>query len=195
MASTLPPNDNPVSVQFDFSTGDFEPCPIKAERKISDLSMMFHDKDAVQALLDGSDPIIYEIRYHPFETSNSDMALGVTVISPGKVGDEYHMTKGHFHEREDRPEIYFCVNGEGYLLMESSDGEFIAQPWSAGTISHIPGKYAHRVINTGDEPLFFVASYNLSAGHIYEPVVERGFAQIVVEREGKAVLIPNPARA
>lgn len=194
MANTVPQTDFPTSVQFDFLTGKFEPCPIKAERKVSDLSMMFHDKKIVQETLDAGDRLIYEIRYHPFETSNSDMALGVTIIHPGKVGDEYHMTKGHFHEREDRPEIYFCVHGEGYLLMEAVDGDFKAQTWSAGTITHIPGKYAHRVVNTGNEPLFFVASYNLSAGHIYEPVIERGFAQIVVEREGKAVLAPNPRR-
>ena len=191
----ITPTDIPISVQFDFDTGRFQPCPIQTERKLSDLAMMYYDQDAVQKILDDGDRLVYEIQYHPFETSNSDMALGVTIIQPGKVGDEYHMTKGHFHERIDRPEIYFCVSGEGFLLMESDEGDFRAEPWRPGTITHIPGKYGHRVVNTGNTPLYFVASYNLSAGHDYEPVIKHGFAQIVVEKDGEPVLLSNPRRS
>ena len=95
---------------------------------------------------------------------------------------------------EDQPEIYFCVHGTGYLLMETRDGQFQAAPWKPGAITHIPGMWAHRVVNTGSDELFFVASYHLAAGHIYAPVVERGFAQIVVEQNGQPVFLPNPRR-
>lgn len=189
-----PVSDLPVSVQFDFTTGIFEPALEIAERKLSNLSAMFHDQALVQSMLRSGDPTIYEIRYYPFQTSNSDMALGVTRIFPGKIGDEYHMTKGHFHEAENQPEIYFCVHGEGYLLMETRQGDFEAVRWRPGTITHIPPKWAHRVVNTGSDTLFFVASYHLAAGHDYDAVTRRGFAQIVVEHGGKPVLIPNPRR-
>lgn len=187
-------NDLPTSVLLDVTTGIFEPCVETSRRKVSDLEMMFVDQEAAQQLIELGDPVVYDIRYHPFQTSSSDMALGVTTIYPGKIGNEYHMTKGHFHVREDQPEIYFCVHGTGYLLMESREGDFQVAEWRPGTISHIPPQYAHRVINTGAEPLIFVASYHLAAGHDYEPIIARGFAQIVVEKDGRAVFITNPRR-
>jgi len=185
----LQENDYPISVMFDAKTGLFTPCKQTAERKVSDLKMMFHDKAAVQSILSKGDQIIYEIRYHPFPTSKSDMAMGVTRIFPGKVGREYHMTKGHIHERDDQPEIYHCVQGTGYILMDTLDGEFRSEPWQPGVITHIPPMWAHRVVNTGSDMLIFVASYHLAAGHIYEKVESQGFAKIVVENNGKPALI------
>jgi glucose-6-phosphate isomerase len=187
-------NDLPTSVWLDINTGVFEPCVEISRRKVSDLAMMFADQGAVQQLIAQGDPVVYDIRYHPFQTSTSDMALGVSTIYPGKVGDEYHMTKGHFHVRMDQPEIYFCVRGTGFLLMESKEGDFQVAEWRPGTITHIPPQYAHRVVNTGPEPLIWVASYHLAAGHDYEPIIARGFAKIVVEKDGQPVFLPNPRR-
>lgn len=190
----LKQNDYPISVQYDFEKGEFFPKEKIVERKLSDLSMMFADKDAVEQAYKKGDPIIYEIFYHGFKTSVSDMALGTTRIQPGKIGDEFHMTKGHFHAAEDEPEIYFCVKGRGYLLLEAKNGEFRAEEWTLGTISHIPPMWAHRVVNTGNEPLVFVASYHLAAGHDYEPIVERGFQKRLVEKDGEAVFVENEQR-
>jgi len=190
----LQKEDYPISVEFDFEKGEFAPFQSKAERKVSDLAMMFADSEAVAALVKNGDPLVYEIFYYGFTTSVSDMALGVTRIQPGTIGGEYHMTKGHFHEAHDQPEIYFCVKGEGYLLMETREGEFRADKWIKGTISHIPPMWAHRVVNTGNEPLVFVASYHLAAGHIYEPVVEKGFAKRVIDENGKSVFKENLQR-
>jgi glucose-6-phosphate isomerase len=187
-------SDLPTTIQFDLETGEFLPFIKFEQRTISNLAQMFYDQSAVKALMAQGDSLVYDIRYYPFITSNSDMALGVTRIYPGKVGDEYHMTKGHFHERGDQPEIYFCLQGTGYLLMESKEGYFQVASWSPGTITHIPPQYAHRVINTGGNTLIFVASFHLSAGHVYEPIIERGFAQVVVERNGSAVFRVNPGR-
>ena len=92
----LQASDYPISVQFDFNTGTFDPVQIRDDRKLSDLQMMFHDKSAIKHMLSAGDPLVYEIWYHPFETSNSDMSLGVTRLLPGKIGDEYHMTKGPY---------------------------------------------------------------------------------------------------
>jgi glucose-6-phosphate isomerase len=184
--------DLPVSVQIDTNTGEFTPCPEKIDRKVSDLAAMFYDQAAVKQIIDTGDRVVYEIRYYPFITSKSDMALGTTVIFPGTVGGEYHMTKGHFHASDDQPEIYYCVQGEGLLLMESRDGDYRVAPWKAGTITHIPPQYAHRVVNTGSTPLVFVASFHVAAGHDYEQIEAQGFKHLVVERDGQAVEIPNP---
>lgn len=186
--------DHPLSVQFDFEKGEFSPYQKRAERKLSDLSMMFQAKEIVKNAVAKDDPLIYEIFYYGFQTSLSDMALGVTRIQPGTIGGEYYMTKGHYHQAHDQPEIYFCVKGNGYLLLETRDGEFRAEKWTRGTISHIPPMWAHRVVNIGTEPLVFVATYHLAAGHEYAPVVKRGFLKRVIEENGKAVFMLNNQR-
>jgi len=187
----LQPNDYPISVKFDAETGIFAPVKTVVERRVSDLKEMFQDKAAVNYEMTHGDKVVYEIRYHPFVTSKSDMSLGVTRIFPGKVGDEYHFTKGHVHERDDQPEIYYCVHGTGYLLLDTMEGDFQAERWEPGVISHIPPMWAHRVVNTGNDLLIFVASYNVKAGHLYEKVEKQGFAQILVEKDGKPTFLPN----
>lgn len=184
--------DYPVSVQFNFSDGTFTPVGRQSIRRVSDLQSMFGDKAAVQAALDAGDPVVYEIWYRDFKTSKSDMALGVSRIFPGTIGGEFHMTKGHIHERDDQPEIYFCVQGEGYLLLQTIDGEFRAERWTPGTISHIPPMWAHRVVNTGSDMLVFVASYHLSAGHDYAPIEQKGFRKRVMAQDGGHILVDNP---
>jgi glucose-6-phosphate isomerase, archaeal len=186
--------DYPISVLFDFQTGEFSPYQQVARRHTSDLGMMFQDQSAVKAMKETGDPLVYEIFYYGFKTSKSDMALGVTRIQPGLVGDEYFMTKGHYHEADDEPEIYFCVMGEGYLLMEEKGGEFAAEKWQPGTITHIPPMWAHRVVNTGETPLVFVASYHLAAGHDYEPIIAGGFLKRLVAKDGNAIFIDNDQR-
>jgi glucose-6-phosphate isomerase len=187
-------SDLPIRIQYYFDSGLIDPSNQVVNRRVSDLAEMFSDQQAVQAIIQDGDRLVYDIQYVPFITSKSDMALGVTRIQPGKVGNEYNMTKGHFHARDDQPEIYFCVHGTGYLLMETAEGEFIAHPWAPGTITHIPPMYAHRVVNTGDDVLIFVASFHISAGHDYDLITRRGFAQIAVEQGGVPALVPNPAR-
>ncbi|MCC7353291.1 MAG: glucose-6-phosphate isomerase [Anaerolineae bacterium] len=188
------PYDYPLSLKLDFSTGALEPGVHVTPRRVSDLALMFHDKEAVAAAIAQRDPVVYEILSQGFPGSRTDAAIAISRIYPGRVGDEYHFTKGHFHERDDQAEVYFCLKGEGYLLLERADGEFRAEPWQPGTISHIPPAWGHRVVNTGRDLLFFIGIYHLSAGHSYKQVEERGFAQLVVERDGRPILIPNPRR-
>jgi glucose-6-phosphate isomerase, archaeal len=186
--------NQPISVQLDSTSGAFTPCLEFVERRVSDLRVMFSDQNAVEEIIAHGDRVVYEIRYYPFVTKNSDMALGTTTIFPGKVGAEYHMTKGHFHAREDQPEIYHCVQGEGFLQMETREGEYRVAAWIPGTITHIPPQYAHRVVNTGKIPLVFVASFHLAAGHDYAAIEQRGFTNIFVEHAGQPIQVPNPRR-
>lgn len=187
-----PINNYPTSVQLNQHDGTFEPCLELEHRKVSNLVEMFNDKAAVEEILRQGDRLVYDIRYYPFFTNNSDMALGTTVIFPGKVGNEYHMTKGHFHAREDQPEVYHCVQGEGVLQMMTIEGEYVSTQWKADTITHIPPQYAHRVVNTGTTPLVFVAVFHVAAGHDYGMIEQRGFRYMVVEKDGKMAEVLNP---
>jgi glucose-6-phosphate isomerase, archaeal len=189
---TVPINDQPVSVQVNIQDGSFTPCMEIELRKVSDLSRMFSDQSAVEEIIKTGDRLVYQIRYYPFITHNSDMALGTTMIIPGKVGNEYHMTKGHFHEANNQPEIYHCVQGEGFLQMMTTAGEYVSVPWKPDTITHIPPQFAHRVVNVGSVPLVFIASFHVAAGHVYDLITNKGFKKIIIERDGKPVEILNP---
>jgi glucose-6-phosphate isomerase len=188
------PYDLPLRVQIDFQSGEFSPSKDWFERRLSQLAESFHDQEAVAGILKSDDPLIYDVHYQPFITSLSDLVFGVTRIYPGKVGDEYHMTKGHFHLLPDEAEIYICFQGQGCLVMESAEGDFKAHWWSPGSLSHIPPGYAHRTVNVGAEPLIFGAVYHLRAGHDYASIAQRGFSHLVVEQDGKPALVPNPRR-
>lgn len=184
-------NDYPISVRFNPEVGIFSPCLEIIERLVSDLRHVFHDHQAVQSILASGDRLVYEVRTYPFITSKSDMTLGVTRIFPGKVGDEYYMTKGHIHERDDQPEIYYCVNGCGYLLMDTLNGQVRVETMEPGVIVHIPPMWAHRVVNVGNGLLVFVAYFHVIAGHDYGLIERQGFAQIVVESYGEPIFIPS----
>ena len=188
----LQANDYPISVQFDFASGKFDPVEIRDDRNLSDLQMMFQDKTVVAEILADADPLIYEIWYHPFETSKSDMALGVTRLLPGKIGDEYHMTKGHIHERDDQPEIYFCVQGEGYLLLQTIDGEFPRRTLErrhhlAYSADVGAPRRQYRKRNAG-----LCSLLPFERRPRLRPHYRKGFRQLLLEREGRPTLVDSP---
>ena len=185
--------DSPISILYDTAAGKLVEYEKLVERRLSNLAPMYYDQETVRALAE-EDPLIYEIFYYSFPASESDWGVGVSRIKPGTIGDEYYMTKGHFHERNDQPEVFICTLGTGYLLMETAEGEFQAHEFTPGIVTHIPGHWSHRVVNTGTEDLSYIGVYSLSAGHVYEQVLERGYEQIVVKRNGKPVFLPNPRR-
>ncbi|MBP1694455.1 MAG: glucose-6-phosphate isomerase, archaeal [Chloroflexi bacterium] len=190
----IKPYDQPVRLQLDLVSGSFSPFTEFYERRLSQLATLFHDQAAVQHMLAADDPLLFDVRSSPFVTSLSDFTFVITRIYPGLVGDEYFMTKGHFHLLLEMPEIYFCLRGQGYLLLESAEGDFHAQWLSPGTVSHIPPGYAHRTVNIGREPLIFSAVQHLKAGHDYGKIAQRGFSRLVIQRNGKPELVENPRR-
>ena len=102
------------------------------------------------------------------------------------------MTKGHFHARRDTAELYYCIRGRGYMLMEKEDGEYELGEMYPGRSVYVPAFYAHRSINTGGEPLISLAVYPGDAGHDYGSIETSGFKHVVVERNGKSVAVENP---
>jgi glucose-6-phosphate isomerase len=187
-----PESDYPISLDLDFLTGQVSGPAEIIQRRASDMLSTFYDRQAIQEAIQAGNPLIYEFYNARFITTTSDMAIAITRLFPGKIGNEYYMTKGHQHERSDQPELYICIRGTGYLLLDTLEGEFRAEAWKAGTITHIPAIWAHRVVNTGQESMVYIGVYHASAGHNYALVDERGFAQVVVERQGEPLLVPHP---
>jgi glucose-6-phosphate isomerase len=152
-------------------------------RKVSDIAECF----ASEAASDGE---VYRV-VSPKEGEPSDMTYALTVMKPGKVGDEYHMTKGHFHKRHDAGEIYHCLAGEGLLLLQDRLGTVSSVEMGEGALVYVPPAVAHRVVNTGMGELVFLAVYSPDAGHDYDSIVRRGFAKRVLERGGAWELVDS----
>jgi glucose-6-phosphate isomerase len=102
------------------------------------------------------------------------------------------MTKGHFHRVRDRAEVYLGLAGEGRLVMATEDGRHAVEPIRRGTISYVPGGWAHRSVNVGDEPLVFFAAYIGDAGHDYHTVQRMGFPVLVFAGDSGPEIVANP---
>ena len=141
----------------------------------------------------------------------SDMR-NVTVWEPGRIGDEYIKTYGHYHIGQ-LDETYWFLLGNGVALQQKLvevDGvpqpdrvaEFKAIKVGGGDSLYMPPGYGHLVANTGmtylvtadDSPVDFGDKDPVSMpGHAdYEMVKKmRGFAYYVVEKDGAPALVKN----
>jgi glucose-6-phosphate isomerase len=84
---------------------------------------------------------------------------------PGKIGDEYFLTKGHLHAWRPAAEFYFGLSGEGVMLLEDeATGESRLVPLRPHHAVYVPGHTAHRTVNTGAVPLTYLGVYPARPG-------------------------------
>jgi len=165
---------------------------VETVRTIGDLKGVFLDEAAREAM--NQSAVAYRVQaFEPCpEGTPGAICAATTFLLPGRVGDEYIMTRGHFHAGEDRPELEVTVSGEGMLILMDEDRSTRAEPMRPGSVHPVPPRTAHRVANTGTEPLVFVSYWASEAGHDYATVRERGFGARVLERDGLPKLVPQP---
>ena len=181
----------PVGVAIDPESGAVAPSTGRYTKRLSELRGLYRDTAALDAMLaSNGDSVAYEVI--EFRQEGSDLFFGTTTMYPGRVGDEFFMTRGHFHERRDRGEVYYTQSGQGLLLFESRDGETRSVEMKPGVCAFIPPDWAHRSINTGSQPLVFVWVCNPDAGHDYAEILKRGMRKLVVSRANGVELVPNP---
>lgn len=165
------------------------------QRYLSQMRNMFSDKDAFEAQLGKKDLLIYEFYDMGVPESINEIAYGTSITYAGKIGDEYFMTKGHFHKVLEAAEVYYCLGGRGYMLMENPEGDWEVRDLTPGTAVYVPGRFAHRSINiSSNKPLVTFFAFPAHAGHDYGSIEEAGFRKIVVERSGEPTIINNPRR-
>jgi glucose-6-phosphate isomerase, archaeal len=179
-------------VDFDLVSGLSQSRP-SIQRRLSNMKAIFHDRAAVAQAAESGDPLIYEFYDMGVPESSGDVAYGTSITYPGRIGDEYHMTKGHFHTVLDTAEVYYCLRGHGLMMMESPEGDVEVQELRPGQAVYVPGRYAHRSINiSASEPLVTFFAFPGHAGHDYGSIESKGFRKLVVERDGKPALVDNP---
>lgn len=136
---------------------------------------------------------------NPVYTVSTDLDnpswVNQTEIAPGRLGEEYTKTFGHYHSHPVG-ELYKVKEGEGVLILQKHKDvdEVLLIHAKAGDEILITPEYGHSWSNTGTTPLMLLD--NWSEGHSqrdYEPIRQhQGMAYYIVERAGEPKVIPNP---
>jgi glucose-6-phosphate isomerase len=162
------------------------------KRYLSQMRGMFFDEGAFNEALKSGDSLVYEFYELGAPERPGDLAFGTSITYPGRIGDEYYMTKGHFHTILDTAEVYYCLSGSGRMLTENPEGDVAVHELEPGLAVYVPARYAHRSVNTGDAPLVTFFVFRGDAGHDYGTIETRGFRRLIVEKNGAPSVVDNP---
>ena len=175
---------------INFNTGELSGDILKSATTLDSMAGLFEDETARQAMPQNT--VLYNVQYHaPDPDAPGGLLFGTSFINPGLVGDEYFMTKGHFHKKIDTAEYYWCIAGQGILLMMAEDGTTDYQAMTPGVLCYIPRRWAHRLVNTGDTVLTIGACWPADAGHDYGSIKETSFGLRVKKVDGKPQVIAH----
>ena len=184
---------NPFVTEVDFESGALSAPGYVIQRKLSDMAAMYADEAAARRILAGEgDRLIYEVQGVELPVEEGQIPHCTTRITPGRIGGEYHMTKGHYHARREQGEVYFGLSGRGYLVMQTESGETNVQEMVAGSAAYVPPYWAHRTVNVGDDDFVFFSVWEARAGHDYGTIERDGFRVLVMLRDGQLAVVDNP---
>ncbi|MGH7595159.1 MAG: glucose-6-phosphate isomerase family protein [bacterium] len=175
--------------RFDPDNGAIDGVPA-VTRRLSDLRHCFADERAYEDALQQGNPIIYTVASVEPAVGDGQLHYGIGQIMPGRVGDEYYLTKGHLHEWRPAAEFYIGLRGEGMMLLEDiNSGESRMLDLVSNSAVYVPGFTAHRTVNVGAVPLVYLGVYPAAAGHDYSTIAEKNFRKVIVARNDRPVLI------
>lgn len=185
--------DLPFSIDLAFPTCIPQKYDRHLERRLSSMEGMFLDTQAFKELQSKGDTLMYEVYEIHRPEIPGELLSGISIVHPGKVGNEFFMTKGHFHSVLETAEIYYCLKGEGVMVMENPEGDTSIEPLVPGKILYVPPRWAHRSVCTGrqnDLVTFFI--YPGNAGHDYGTIIKQGFRKLIVDCSDGYKSIDNP---
>lgn len=174
--------------RYDPSTGEMKGGK-EVIRRLSQLEGVFCDEQAYHRAIAKEDSIVYRISVVEPADGPGDLHYGLGVLYPGKVGDEYYLTKGHLHSTREAAEVYIGLEGEGVMLLQDeSTKECRLESLGVGKVVYVPGCTAHRTLNIGKVPLTYFGVYPANAGHDYAAISESNFLKVLIEEGGEPVL-------
>lgn len=166
------------------------------DKFLGDLGGVYADGDAFEAAVrsQGADRLVYHVDEHRGADGTGALIVGTSTLLPGRIGDEFAVTRGHLHAKADRAELYHCLSGRGVMLLETLSGESRGIPLSPGEAVHVPGHWIHRSVNVGGEPFVTLFCYAADSGQDYGLIGDAGgMAQLVVtDGAGGWTTRPNP---
>ncbi len=175
---------------LDILTGELEGSQLyETLRTIRDMEGYYHDESAREGL-NPQTPVYRVQAFQPVpEGTEGGLFFGTTFVYPGLVGDEYFMTKGHFHVNGSRSEYYVTLAGVGALILMDEGRRTTVTPMKPGSVHYIPANTAHRVANVGDSVLAFMACWPSDSGHDYGSITSEGFSARLRKVNGNATLV------
>jgi glucose-6-phosphate isomerase len=176
----------PHACRIDLAAGTMAGATGTYQKKLADLTGLYADASAFAALVaqEGA-RVVYDVADFRPSGAPGDLIFGVTRMSPGTIGDEFFMTRGHIHAQTDRPEVYYGQKGLGLMQLESPEGETRILEIGAQTICYVPPYWIHRSINIGDEDLVMMFAYPADAGQDYGIIEQSQGMRHRVMRDGK----------
>jgi glucose-6-phosphate isomerase len=172
-------------LQLDWPNGIVHGTEVRTSiTRLAQLKGIFRNQPAWESI--NPDTVVYSVQWHEpvIPGTAGGLSWGSTTIESGCVGDEYFMTRGHFHAKRDRGEYYTTALGTGMLVLMGEDRVARVEAMFPGSLHYIPGYTAHRTLNTGDVPLIFWACWPSDAGHDYETIARHGFSVRVMKHNG-----------
>jgi glucose-6-phosphate isomerase, archaeal len=178
-----------LTSRLDLDRGIIEGALV-TERRLSDVAECFGDSSVCREILVKENPLLYTVSTVTPAEGEGQLHYGLGRLMPGKVGDEYFLTKGHYHAWREAAEVYVGLCGEGMMLLEDEpSGESRLLPLGAGNVVYVPGRTAHRTINVSRVPLVYLGIYPAAAGHDYGAIAQRNFRQVVIDQAGRPAML------
>jgi len=178
----------PFSVSFDLAEGIMHDPASHLVRRAADMQGHYRDREALAALIASGNPVHYEVFETPVPHEYGHLMYCISKVHPGLVGEEWFMTKGHYHTAINTGEIYLALRGEGLMMMKTPDGQCRYGRFEPGRMVYVPPYWGHRSINTGSEPLISFCVYPADAGHNYGDIEREGFPLRAFRRNGATVI-------
>jgi glucose-6-phosphate isomerase, archaeal len=176
----------PLRCVVDVSSGALAGGTGRYEKRLSDLAGIYDDEAAFRAKLAGEgDRVVYAVEDLRPSTQPGDLIFGVTRMAPGKVGEEYFVTRGHIHALANRPEIYYGESGRGLMLLESPEGESRIVGIAPRAVCYVPPYWIHRSVNVGGEDLVVTFAYPADSGQDYDIIARAGGMRERIVDDGK----------
>jgi glucose-6-phosphate isomerase len=165
-------------------------------KHLGDLAGVYQDDSAYEAAVreQGADTLVYQVDENRNVDGAGALIIGTSTLLPGRIGEEFAITRGHLHAKADRAELYHCLSGRGVMLLETLAGERQAVELTPGGAVHVPGHWIHRSVNVGPEPFVTLFCYGADAGQDYKLIADAGgMGQLVLtDGNGGWMTRPNP---
>ena len=187
--TSVPAHAEIVTIETGATDGSLWGEPLRKTTTMESLRSIFSDQAAAAAI--GDTELMYRVEAYQAVPDGTDGGLffGTSFVSPGLVGDEYFMTRGHFHTKPQAAEYYWCISGEGCLILMDQDRRCWAERMRPGSVHYIPGFVAHRLANVGNAELVVGACWPSDAGHDYDTINNHGFSALLLQVDGKPRLV------
>lgn len=161
----------PFFNKLDLDKARWESYDRLEERRVKDIRDCF--KETANLSEQQLETVAYQVYQIDVKPEPGAIQHSITVIKPGNVNGECHMTKGHYHANDQSAEIYMGLKGDGLLLMQKGEEVRLVE-MKRGVVAYIPPEWAHRTINVGDDEFVFMSYFPGDAGYDYQSFLDEG---------------------